>query len=302
MPRIRSIKPAFWSDQKLARLDSFTRFVFVCLWSMADDDGRLEADAETVMHFGFPRERAVVIERALVALDAIGRVRRYESDGTKYLQIVNWRKHQKIDHPSPSQLPAPPPVTEDSPKPRESSRIRASPRESSRGIGYGLDGIGGDGKSLLSAGADLTLTAGTGGAADGFTAEAFVQTWNEVCPPRLPAAKAVTAKRRKRIAAAAVIEPNLATWRTAFDRLASSAFHAGGNERGWKADIDFILQDEQMGKWLDLAGQGVARQCEGCAAAPAVVHQEGFGWYCGACKDPYFESDIEARKNGTVPL
>jgi len=54
--RIRTIKPEFWTDQRMSRMAAIERLVFLCLISMADDEGRVEADYEAVWHFGFPRE------------------------------------------------------------------------------------------------------------------------------------------------------------------------------------------------------------------------------------------------------
>jgi hypothetical protein len=48
-------------------------------------------------------------------------IRRYEVDGSTYLEIINWLKHQKIDRPSPSKIPAP-------------AGTFASPREDSRAL------------------------------------------------------------------------------------------------------------------------------------------------------------------------
>lgn len=112
MPRIRSIKPEFWQDQRLARLDSLTRLVYVCLWSMADDEGRIEGDAETVWHFGFPREKPEAIAKALRALAECSRVVPYTGgEDQKYLFIPRFSLHQRIDHPTRSKLPAPTVVT-----------------------------------------------------------------------------------------------------------------------------------------------------------------------------------------------
>src|SRR5688500_18266443 len=41
MPRIRTLKPEFWQDEKLALLDPLTRLVYLGLVSQADDAGRL---------------------------------------------------------------------------------------------------------------------------------------------------------------------------------------------------------------------------------------------------------------------
>ena len=148
MPRIRSIKPTFWQDQRLSRMAALTRLVYLCLWSMADDDGRMEADAEAVYHFGFPREKQASIRGALDDLAASGRIVRYQGkDGSSLIAIPSWLKHQKIDRATPSTI-EPPPVGESSTSPRESSRAidepSTSPRERSLGIGW--DGKGGEGR------------------------------------------------------------------------------------------------------------------------------------------------------------
>ena len=43
MARIRTIKPEFWTDEKLAPLSPICRLTFLGLVSMADDAGRLNA-------------------------------------------------------------------------------------------------------------------------------------------------------------------------------------------------------------------------------------------------------------------
>lgn len=112
MPRIRSIKPEFWQDTRLARMPSLDRLVYLCLWSMADDDGRLEGDADTVKHFGFPREDSENVRGALANLREQGRIVCYEgSDGIPLIHLPTFAKHQRIDKPSPSKLEAPPKVT-----------------------------------------------------------------------------------------------------------------------------------------------------------------------------------------------
>lgn len=141
MPRIRSIKPGFWQDQRLSRFDALTRLVYICLWSMADDDGRVEGDAETVWHFGFPREKKDAIEKALGVLSESSRIVPYTGGaGQKYLFLPKFSTHQKINRPSPSQLPPPPTDTEIHGGLTESSPTTPG------AITAGLDGIGMEGK------------------------------------------------------------------------------------------------------------------------------------------------------------
>lgn len=138
MARIRSIKPGFWQDSRLARLPALTRLVYICLWSMADDDGRIEGDAETVWHFGFPREKVEDISRALAKLREESRVVMYRgNDGVDLMFLPFLRKHQKIDHPTASKLPAPPTLTSD-------SRSFASDHRGLAKSRGGLDGMGED--------------------------------------------------------------------------------------------------------------------------------------------------------------
>lgn len=107
MPRIRSIKPEFFSDEKLAPLPPITRLVFLGLISMADDAGRLIDNLKAIDAFIFP-ESDDSARDSIAQLVELGRVVRYTSgSGQRLLQLVNWERHQKIDHRSIHCLPAP---------------------------------------------------------------------------------------------------------------------------------------------------------------------------------------------------
>lgn len=100
MARIRTIKPEFWADEKLAPLDPVTRLVFVGLISMADDAGRLLDNLKQIDAFIFP-ETDDSAREALANLSRISRIRRgTTASGQHVIQIVNWATHQKIDHPN----------------------------------------------------------------------------------------------------------------------------------------------------------------------------------------------------------
>lgn len=113
MPRIRTIKPEFWGDEKLAPLPPSTRLVFLGLISMADDAGRVVDSVKTVDGFIFP-ETDDSAREALDTLASLGRILRYKSEsGQRLIQITGWRDHQKVDRPSAHVLPAPPSAEED---------------------------------------------------------------------------------------------------------------------------------------------------------------------------------------------
>jgi hypothetical protein len=99
VPRIRTIKPEFWADEKLAPLDPTTRLTFLGLISMADDTGRLVDNVKQIDAFLYP-ETDDTARQALETLAQLGRIRRGVTDsGQRVIQLVNW-KHQKIDKPN----------------------------------------------------------------------------------------------------------------------------------------------------------------------------------------------------------
>ena len=108
MPRIRTIKPEFWSDEKLSVLDPTTRLVFLALVSLADDAGRVIDNIKQLDGLVFSN-RDESCRDALGVLHAIGRIHRYRSSGGQsVIELVHWTRHQKVDRPSAYVLPAMP--------------------------------------------------------------------------------------------------------------------------------------------------------------------------------------------------
>lgn len=105
MPRIRTIKPEFWGDEKLAPMRAIDRLVFLGLISLADDAGRLLDSVRAVDGFVFPESDDSASE-SLDRLAQNGRITRYVSaSGQRLIQITNWKRHQQIQHPSKYTLP-----------------------------------------------------------------------------------------------------------------------------------------------------------------------------------------------------
>ena len=108
MPRARNIKPGFFMNEELAECDLAARLVFIGLWSLADREGRLEDRPKRIRAFVFPYENYDVDE-LLNQLQEHGFILRYEVDGNKYIQVLNFKKHQK-PHPREAASDIPPPV------------------------------------------------------------------------------------------------------------------------------------------------------------------------------------------------
>lgn len=85
------------------------RLVFVGLFSLADDAGRMPGSAVFIRSKVFPYDDATSsadVEAALMLLHNAQRIRLYGAT-QRYVEVLNFTKHQRIQKPQPSQLPAP---------------------------------------------------------------------------------------------------------------------------------------------------------------------------------------------------
>lgn len=109
MARIRSIKPEFPQSESMGRVSRDARLLFVLLWTIADDHGRARAHSRMLASLLFPYDddAGKLIDGWLGELEKEGCIRLYETGGSRYLIILGWGKHQKIDRPSKPQFPEP---------------------------------------------------------------------------------------------------------------------------------------------------------------------------------------------------
>lgn len=110
--RIRTIKPEVFHDEALWALYLATGFPilqgFAGLWCYADRDGRFEWRPAALKALVVPYWDGD-FEALLLALASYGFIRQYEVDGRLYGLVVNFKKHQAINHREPpSTLPEPP--------------------------------------------------------------------------------------------------------------------------------------------------------------------------------------------------
>jgi hypothetical protein len=123
MSRARTIKPHFMFSRSMRAVSRMARLTFIQLWLVADDAGRVLAHPSALASRLYPgdAEARLLLADWLTELEDQHCIERYTVDRMDYLRIINWRKHQKIYHPTPSRLPARPVgVREDSGAIRES--------------------------------------------------------------------------------------------------------------------------------------------------------------------------------------
>ena len=107
MARSRNIKPGFFTNDVLGDLPPLARILFAGLWTIADRSGRLEDRPKKIKAQVLPYDTCD-LDKFLQDLSATGFIIRYEVDGNKYIQIVQWGRHQNphIKEP-PSTIPEP---------------------------------------------------------------------------------------------------------------------------------------------------------------------------------------------------
>ena len=107
MPRARSIKHSFFTNDDLADLTPIVRLLFIGLWTLADRAGRLEDRPRRIKALLFPYDD-VNVDQSLQELADTGMVTRYRTDGGRYLAVNNFGKHQNPHiNEKQSTIPAP---------------------------------------------------------------------------------------------------------------------------------------------------------------------------------------------------
>lgn len=256
--RIRSIKPELWTDARTGEWDARLTLFFVGLWQVADDSGRLRLDPRLLRadldpfdtKFGGTRGVGELLDQ----LVGLGRILPYQVGGDRFGLVANFARHQVINKPSKSRLPAPPEGLRES---SGSPPSRVLPES-------GVEGSREQGKEQ-GAGSEEQGDPGCAGPSDASRSveESVLDAWNSMAKRAgLPRCLG-SAKVRKTIRARAKASGWLEAFRLALAHVETSDFHRGKNDRGWRADLEHLLQDGR-------AEQLAAKQLASSPATPAA--------------------------------
>ena len=102
--RIRTIKPEFWQHPVMSRLPYDTRILALGLLNLADDEGYFSADTDYIRGAVLFREDSSNVRRMLDELSRSGWITLCGTAERPIGQVVNFRKHQRVDRPQPSRL------------------------------------------------------------------------------------------------------------------------------------------------------------------------------------------------------
>jgi len=107
MARSRNIKPGFFMNDQLGVLHPLTRILFAGLWCIADREGRLQDRPMRIKAEVLPYDNCDV-DSLLNQLHEAGFIIRYQICDNKFIQIVNFSKHQN-PHKNEADSVIPPP-------------------------------------------------------------------------------------------------------------------------------------------------------------------------------------------------
>jgi hypothetical protein len=110
MARIRTIKPEAFASESLAAVSLSAERTFFGLLTQADDHGRFRDQPAVIAGLLWslrPDHGPIGVEDDLTQLAAADLICRYEGDdGKRYLHVVTWHRHQKINRPSGVRAPS----------------------------------------------------------------------------------------------------------------------------------------------------------------------------------------------------
>ena len=86
---------------------------------------------------------------------------------------------------------------------------------------------------------------------DALKVEDVVEAWNDLADARGLAKIARITENRRRQIKARIREYQPEDWSTALAAIYNSKFLCGENDRGWKADFDFLLQPKSFVKLIE---------------------------------------------------
>ena len=226
MARIRYLKPEFFTDEDLADLSFEARLCFAGLWCYADKAGRLEDRPKFLKAMIFPYDK-IDIEKILILLSQKPFINRYENDGKKYIEIPSWNRHQKPHHTEKeSTLPPGPPILKENGKGELKGNGEGECDESITELSHRTITV----KERLKNNNNLTP-------------QLLASIWNVNKPTCLPAVILPLNQSRIKKALPAIRERNDPKfWEDLVLSIADTPFLLGGNDRGWRADFDFMLK------------------------------------------------------------
>lgn len=236
MARIRSIHPGFFTDEAFVQVSAHARLLLLGLGVEADDKGTFPWKPVTLKMRLFPLD-IVDMQELLAELVKADAIRRYKMDGKEYGAIRNFRIHQRPKKPN-----------DVNPMPEEFGTYVGLTDTSSVPVGNQSGKTSADGGEDGGEGSISDTKVSSPGE---LRPETVVEAWNEMAGRlNLAQVRSISAKRRAQLKTRIRDHP-LSHWIDALNAIERSQFLLGENNRGWRADFDFLLQPSSFQKLIE---------------------------------------------------
>lgn len=248
MSRIRSIHPGLWTDEAFVALSPMARLMLMGIWNECDDAGSFAWSPLTLKMRILPADNAdaAALLEEMISTRAI---MRYEVAGKIYGAVRNFCQFQRPKKPN-SVHPQTPEVAAwvntDARSTRDGSEAVPNELPTTSVNGRQMEDGGGNGKIEASSNEDVSVAPTAP-----VTKDEILEAWHSRMVPLGFAAVAKMTAQRDRQLRARLKDSTLEEWQRAMDALERSAFCRGENDRGWRADFDFLLQPKSFTKLLE---------------------------------------------------
>lgn len=251
MSRIRSIHPGLFTDEAFVSISPIARIFFIGLWTECDDTGSFEWSPLKLKMRILPADNADASE-LLAEIERERGIMRYEVNGKAYGAVRNFCQYQRPKKPNSthSQTDAvrkwvntearstrdgSEPVTHQLPTDSENSRQM---KDEGCRMEDGVNSVSNE--TVVDGASTVTLRP-----------QDVVDAWNELAD-RKGLRKAVKlTEQRKRQIHARIRQNSLEEWQEALAAVERSRFCCGENDRGWRADLDFLLQPKSFTRLIE---------------------------------------------------
>jgi hypothetical protein len=279
--RIRSLKPEFFKDRVTGRWPADLKMFYCGLWVFADDAGRFEWEPDLIRSELFPFDSRADVEGLLERVRETGKVVQYEAGGVVYGAIPSFSEHQHPDKAKPSKLPDPMDgstnqggVPDASPM-RPRSMLAGEERRGEESLGE---------RSTPRPSPDDVLRA-----------------WNEAASRAGLRRCRGSEKIKKTIRTRLKADGWFAAFSSSVAYAEGSDWTRGQNDRGWVADLDWLLRDGNAEKYADRPPDTKRRKETPEDAAVRAAWEESERQYAGGSKGNGSGRGAGPRDEGDCP-
>lgn len=247
MARIRSIHPGQWTDAEFLQNSPLARLLALALRNEADDQGVFEWKPAELKLRCLPSDD-VDINALLTELVNTRQVMQYVAGGKRFGLIRNFTVYQRPK--TPTRLYPMPQNGEEFPFPADFPKIPEICPRRMKDEGEG--------------GREVNPPSPDGDAPPFEPDDAIeaIEAFNALAIElNLPKAQLINSKRRRMVRLRLRDAGGLEGWAAALAKVRASPFCQGGNDRGWRIDLDSLCQPKTFtnlmeGRYDDRRGQG----------------------------------------------